>query len=107
MSLATIARQQGWTENKINDELKGLIARNPDLVEQKAIETFKLEFSKFADPRLNGFLTKISKLANKVIDAQEAGGKLRYNHELIKFCNRALRHPGGPGAAIEEIEAEL
>ena len=105
--LALIAAQQGWPQNKVNDELQSLIARNLDLVAPNAIDTFKSEFNKFANPRLNGYLAVISRLAKKVCDAQKAGGKLRYNHELSKFCNRAIKHSGGPGAAIKEIEAEL
>ena len=107
ISLAMTATQQGWTQKRVDQELDGLIARNPDLIDSKAIETFKIEFYKFANPRLSGYLSTISRLANRTIDAQKAGGKLRYNHELSKFCNRALKHPGGPGAAIREIEAEL
>lgn len=105
--LAVIATQQGWKQDRVDNELEDLIARNPDLIDVKARKTFKSEFYKFADPKLSGYLLTISKLANRVIDAQEAGGKLRYNHELSKFCNRALKHPLGPGAAIKEIEAEL
>lgn len=107
MLLAKTASQQGWPQKRVEQELDGLIARNTDLIDPKAIKTFKLEFYKLADPRLSGYLDTISRLANQAIDAQEAGGKLRYNHELSKFCNRALKHSGGPGAAIREIEAEL
>lgn len=107
LSLAVTATQQGWKQDRVDNELEGLIARNSDLIDVKARNTFKSEFYKFANPRLNGYLLTISKLADRAIDAQEAGGKLRYNHELSKFCNRALKHPEGPGAAIKDIEAEL
>jgi hypothetical protein len=107
LSLAVTSTQQGWNRKRVSDELEGLIARNSDLIDEKSIETFRSEFYRFADPRLNGFLPKIDGLAKRKIDAQEAGGKLRYNHELSKFCKRALDHPMGPEVAIREIESEL
>ena len=103
-ALAITVNQQGWTEDRIENELATLVARNPDLVDIKSIETFKLEFRKFANPRLAGHLSKLVALASRRIDEQDAGGKLRYNHELSKFCNIALKHPKGPGIAIKEIE---
>ena len=107
LSLATTAAQQGWTQDRVDRELESSIARNLDLVELNAINTFKSEFYKFAHPRLNGFLPAIRRLADRAIDAQEPNGKRRFNHELSKFCNRALKHHAGLGVAIREIEAEL
>jgi hypothetical protein len=106
-NLALASHQRGWPEQLTARELEILIDKNVDLVEEKAKQTARREFWAMANPQLNGFLEPLYRLAERKMADEPPGTKLRINHEVKNFCDRAVKHPIGPGGTLREIEAEL
>jgi hypothetical protein len=90
-ALAVTAHKNNWTANQISKELDELLARNEDLVDDRAKETARLEFHAMADPSLAGVLPAIRASTERYMAAKPAGTSQRFQHEFLKRCRQARK----------------
>ncbi len=105
-SLAQQCHSAGWTRAQSDQAFESWIIRNPDLQDDKAIQTARSEYQKMSHPRLSGFLPAIRELAQDIMDNEPPGTTLRFNHEFFKICRIARDHPISVSAAIQGVAAQ-
>jgi hypothetical protein len=90
-ALAVTAHKNGWIAEQSAKELEELLARNPDLVDDGAKETARLEFRAMADPSLAGALPSIRAATERYMANKPAGTSARFHHEFLKRCRLARK----------------
>jgi len=90
-ALAVAAHTNGWKATQISKELEDLLARNEDLVDEKAKETARLEFRAMVDPCLSGALPAIRASTERYMASKLAGTSHRFQHEFLKKCRQARK----------------
>jgi hypothetical protein len=102
-NLAQYRHTAGLTDEESRLAFDAWVDKNPDLQDRRAIATAWAEYQKMAHPRLAGWLPRIKKLAQHIINNEPAGTKRRFNHEFSKICRFARDHKISVSAAIREF----
>jgi hypothetical protein len=103
--LAVSAHTNNWSADRCEQELEDLLAKNEDLLDERAKNTARSEFRVMADPKLSGSLPKIQALTDQVMDAEPPGTSRRFQHEFLNICRKVLKL--GVGAAVREVDQSL
>ena len=103
--LAVSAHTNNWSNDRCEQEQEDLLAKNEDLLDERAKNTARSEFRVMADPKLSGLLPKIQALTEQVMDAEPPGTSRRFQHEFLNICRKVLKF--GVGAVAQEVEQRL
>src|SRR5437764_810189 len=101
-ALAVASHTNNWPYEQTANELADLLARNADLVDEKARKVARDEFWDMAHVSLRGALPRIRQLTQELMAREAAGTKLRFQHEFFKICRQARKE--GLPAALRTIE---
>lgn len=99
------SHNNNWPVEKANSEYEELIAKNDDLLDEKARNTARLEFQVMIDPCLKGALPTIRDRTQRLMDSKPPGVNQRFQHEFLKLCRQARKI--GVAATIREVETRL
>ena len=105
--LAQQCHSAGWTPAQSVQAFQSWVISNPDLHDEKSIQTARYEYQKMSHPRLSGFFPAIRKLAQDIMDKEVPGTTLRLNHEFFKICRIARDHLLSVSAAIQGVAVQL
>jgi hypothetical protein len=106
-NLALRRHAGGWTDKRSEEEFQRWTIKNPDLVDKDAITTAQSEYRKMAHPSLSESLPQIREVAQIIMDKEQPGTRLRFNHEFFKICRFARDHNVSVSAALLELSSRL
>jgi hypothetical protein len=104
-SLAVASHTNNWRHERTAGELEVLLAKNTDLLDEKARNVARDEFWDMADSALRGALPRIRQLTEQLMKLEPPGTKKRFQHEFLKICRKARKQ--GLHVAIRNVEERL
>ena len=82
-----------------------VLAKNLDLLDEKARNVARDEFWDMADGALRGALPRIRLLTEQLMSLEPPGTSKRFHHEFVKICRKARKQ--GLDVAIRTVEERL